>query len=153
MGDPQGKTKFWVVNIHLTHHATPKGITLRKKELERVLDWMEDDHGIDRVIIMGDHNTLMKNELLISMYEKSGFKSAFLVANGKEPTSTWPSGIQAPFMDLDGAEINPSGVCLDFIFVKGFSVKSAKLVGDKPHKGDKTLYPSDHIGIFAELQY
>ena len=77
-----------------------------------------------------------------------GFRSAYREANGVEPDVTWPSGLQAPAMDTDG---EPG--CLDYIWVSGpITVRSARLVFDRPAADDPTLFPSDHRGILAELE-
>jgi endonuclease/exonuclease/phosphatase family metal-dependent hydrolase len=69
-------------------------------------------------------------------------------ANGAEPSVTWPSGLQAPAMDTDG---DPG--CLDYIWVRGsVRVASARLAFDRPAVDDPTLYPSDHLGLLAELE-
>jgi hypothetical protein len=78
----------------------------------------------------------------------AGFRSAYEEANGEEPAVTWPSGLMAPAMDTDG---DPE--CLDYIWVRdAVRVVSAKLVFDRPDPGDATLYPSDHVGIAAQLE-
>ena len=79
----------------------------------------------------------------------AGFRSAFLEANGHEPAVTWPSGLQAPAMDTDG---QPE--CLDYIWVQGdVHVTEARLVFDRSAVDDPTLYPSDHLGISATLEF
>jgi hypothetical protein len=51
-------------------------------------------------------------------------------------------------MDTDG----PAG-CLDYIWVRGaIRVMGARLVFDRPHPDDPTLYPSDHLGIAAHVE-
>jgi hypothetical protein len=53
----------------------------------------------------------------------------------------------APAMDTDG---DPG--CLDYIWLRGAAdVESARLAFDHPAPGDPTLYPSDHLGISAQL--
>ena len=50
-------------------------------------------------------------------------------------------------MDDDG---DPG--CLDYIWLSGaVRVASARLAWDRPAVGDGTLFPSDHFGLFAEL--
>jgi endonuclease/exonuclease/phosphatase family metal-dependent hydrolase len=50
-------------------------------------------------------------------------------------------------MDTDG---DPG--CLDYIWVRGgIRVASVRLAFDRPAVGDPTLYPSDHLGLVAEL--
>jgi hypothetical protein len=78
---------------------------------------------------------------------EAGFRSAHLEANGQEPAVTWPSGIVAPGMDTDG---DPG--CLDYIWVRGSAaVVSCRVVLDRPAVGDPTLFPSDHVGLSAQL--
>ena len=51
-------------------------------------------------------------------------------------------------MDTDG---EPG--CLDYIWVRGaVRVASARLAFDRPDPDDPTLYPSDHVGISAQLE-
>jgi endonuclease/exonuclease/phosphatase family metal-dependent hydrolase len=78
----------------------------------------------------------------------AGFRSAYAEANGDEPAVTWPSGLEAPAMDTDG---DPE--CLDYIWIRGAArATSARLVFDRPAAADPTLYPSDHVGIAAQLE-
>ena len=43
--------------------------------------------------------------------------------------------------------------CLDYVWVDGaVSVRSARLVFDRPAVDDATLYPSDHRGVLTELR-
>ena len=77
----------------------------------------------------------------------AGFRSAYREVNGAEPGVTWPTGLQAPAMDLDG---DPR--CLDYIWIRGsVQVESAKLAFDRPAVDDETLFPSDHFGLEARL--
>jgi hypothetical protein len=50
-------------------------------------------------------------------------------------------------MDTDG----PPG-CLDYIWLRGsIVVDSCRLAFDRPAVGDAGLYPSDHLGLSAQL--
>ena len=78
----------------------------------------------------------------------AGFRSASVEANGAEPAVTWPSGIQAPGMDVDG---DPG--CLDYIWLRGpITVDSCRLAFDRPAVDDPTLFPSDHFGLSARVR-
>jgi hypothetical protein len=80
--------------------------------------------------------------------QDAGFRSAHLEANGSEPEVTWPSGIQAPGMDVDG---DPG--CLDYIWLRGsISAETCALAFDRPAVDDATLYPSDHLGLAARVR-
>lgn len=154
ISDREGNDLFWFVNIHYVHFSTEQGAQDRLGECERVLNWMEKaykESKCNRGILLGDHNTLLENEPLIKACEMKGYVSAFKACNGAEPKSTWPSGIQSIFMDLDGLDINPQGACLDYIWLKNLTAVRSELVGDECKKGDKTLYASDHVGIWADV--
>jgi endonuclease/exonuclease/phosphatase family metal-dependent hydrolase len=97
--------------------------------------------------VVGDFNA-DPQEPTYSRMLGAGFRSAYREANGAEPSITWPSGLQAPGMDLDG-----SPRCLDYIWVRGsVEVESASLAFDRPDPEDQTLYPSDHFGLESRLK-
>jgi hypothetical protein len=51
-------------------------------------------------------------------------------------------------MDTDG---EPE--CLDYIWLRGAArATSARLAFDRPALEDATIYPSDHLGIAAQLE-
>jgi endonuclease/exonuclease/phosphatase family metal-dependent hydrolase len=141
---PGGATVLVAVT-HL-HHAVPAGAD-RDRQAATLLDWLADAPDTVGVIIMGDFNA-DPNEPTYARMVDAGFRSAFTEANGAEPPVTWPSGLQAPAMDTDG---EPD--CLDYIWVRGaVRVGDARLVFDRPHPDDPTLYPSDHFGVAADLE-
>ena len=47
------------------------------------------------------------------LWVAEGFKSACVTLHKKEWEKTFPTGIQAPYMDPDGDDV------LDYIFIKG----------------------------------
>jgi endonuclease/exonuclease/phosphatase family metal-dependent hydrolase len=134
-----------VAVTHL-HHAVPASAE-RDQQAAVLLDWLAGAPPSDAVIVMGDFNAAPREPTYTRMVD-AGFRSAFAEANGAEPSVTWPSGLQAPAMDTDG---EPD--CLDYIWVRGsVRVDDARLVFDRPHPDDHTLYPSDHFGLAAHLE-
>ena len=133
-----------VVVTHL--HHVPGDEAERDEQGRRLLDWIGAGPPSDAQIVMGDFNA-EPNEPAATRMRDDGFRSAFAAANGADPSVTWPSGLQAPGMDTDG---DPG--CLDYIWVRGaLDVTSARLAFDRPAVGDPTLYPSDHLGLVAEV--
>jgi endonuclease/exonuclease/phosphatase family metal-dependent hydrolase len=132
----------------VTHlHHVPADEAARAGQAAALVDWLAGAPTTDGVVVMGDFNAEPVEPAYARM-TAAGFRSAFAEANGGEPRVTWPSGLQAPAMDTDG----PPG-CLDYIWVRGaVTVKSARLVFDRPHPDDPTLYPSDHLGISAQIE-
>ena len=141
---PDGATL--VVAVTHLHHV-PADEAARDAQAKTLIDWLAAGPASDAVVVMGDFNA-EPDEPTYARMTAAGFRSAYAEANGAEPAVTWPSGLQAPAMDTDG----PPG-CLDYIWVHGaVGVTSARLVFDRAHPDDPTLYPSDHLGIAARLE-
>jgi len=141
---PGGST----VLVAVTHlHHVVEGAGDRDGQAAALLDWLPTAPATDATIAMGDFNA-DPDEPAYGRMTAAGFRSAFAVANGAEPAVTWPSGLQAEAMDTDGEP-----ACLDYIWVRGaVAITSARLVFDRPAPDDRTLYPSDHLGISARLE-
>jgi endonuclease/exonuclease/phosphatase family metal-dependent hydrolase len=143
--DLPGGASVLVAVTHL-HHRGPAEVE-RDKQTATLVDWLDSTATKTVTIVLGDFNA-DPGEPTHARMRASGFRSAFAEANGQEPAVTWPSGLQAPARDTDGGP-----ECLDYVWVRGaVRVVSARLVFDRPDPEDPTLYPSDHLGISAELE-
>ena len=141
---PSG-ARLLVAVTHL-HHAVPDEAE-RDAQAGRLLAWLAEGPSSDAQVVVGDFNAEPVEPAYARMVG-AGFASAFATANGADPAVTWPSGLRAPGMDTDG---DPG--CLDYIWVRGAAVVAdARLVFDRPAVGDRTLYPSDHLGMRAHLE-
>src|SRR5262245_36313552 len=139
---PSGGRLHFVVT-HL--HHIPADETVREEQAIQITEWLRPDQ--QPLVVVGDFNA-EPVEAAYRVLEEAGFRSAFVEANEDEPHHTWPSGIQAPGMDTDG---EPG--CLDYIWVRGaITVESASLAFDRPAAGDASLYPSDHLGLRAQIR-
>jgi endonuclease/exonuclease/phosphatase family metal-dependent hydrolase len=139
---PNGPHVDFVVT-HL-HHLVPDEAA-REQQARALCDWLTPVTGA--VVVVGDFNA-EPEEPAYGVMRGAGFRSAHFEANGVEPAVTWPSGIQAPGMDVDG---DPG--CLDYIWVRGaITVASCRVVFDRPAADDATLFPSDHFGLSAYLK-
>ena len=138
---PSGATLDFVVT-HL-HHLTPDA-EIRAEQASAVAAWLAPIAG--PLVVVGDFNADPTEPAYRVMLD-AGFRSAHAEANGAEPAVTWPSGIKAPGIDVDG---EPS--CLDYIWLRGpISVESCRVTFDRPAVDDPTLYPSDHFGLSAQI--
>jgi len=134
-----------VVVTHLYHVVD--GWVERDEQTRQLLEWLEGAPSASVHVVMGDFNANPRERAAERM-RAHGYRSAYAEWNGTDPAVTWPSGIQAPGMDTDG---DPA--CLDYIWVRGaVAVRFARLEFDRPHPEDRTLYPSDHLGISAQLE-
>jgi endonuclease/exonuclease/phosphatase family metal-dependent hydrolase len=139
---PSGASLHFVVT-HL-HHLVPDE-AVREEQAIQLVEWLRPD--ANPLVVVGDFNA-EPDEPACRVMREAGFRSAHAEANGAEPASTWPSGIQAPGMDTDG---EPG--CLDYIWTRGaISVDEAALAFDRPAVDDPTLYPSDHLGLRASIR-
>jgi endonuclease/exonuclease/phosphatase family metal-dependent hydrolase len=131
------------VVTHL-HHLVPDE-SAREEQAQALAAWLADAEG--PLVVVGDFNA-EPSEPAYAVMGEAGFRSAHAEANGAEPASTWPSGIQAPGMDTDG---EPG--CLDYVWVRGpITVAECSLAFDRPAVDDPTLYPSDHFGLKARIR-
>ena len=136
------------VLVAVTHlHHVVAGEAERDDQTRQLLAWIAEAPPADAQVVIGDFNA-EPTEPTYARMQAAGFRSAYAEANGADPLVTWPSGLQAPDMDTDG---DPG--CLDYIWVRGaVRVAAARLAFDRPHPDDSTLYPSDHLGICAQLE-
>jgi endonuclease/exonuclease/phosphatase family metal-dependent hydrolase len=128
---------------HLHHEVQDESV--RSEQAAALIAWLAPISG--PLVVVGDFNAEPK-EFAYRLMLDAGFRSSHLEANGVEPEVTWPSGIRAPGMDVDG---DPG--CLDYIWVRGqIMVESCALAFDRPAVDDPTLYPSDHFGLVAQIR-
>jgi endonuclease/exonuclease/phosphatase family metal-dependent hydrolase len=131
----------------VTHlHHVPADESTREGQARDLVAWLAARPDPDATIVVGDFNAEPVEAAYRVMVE-AGYRSASLEANGAEPGVTWPSGIQAPGMDVDG---DPG--CLDYIWLRGpVRAAACRLAFDRPAVDDPTLYPSDHLGLVARV--
>ena len=139
---PSGAKLDYVVT-HLHHEVEDEDA--RTEQAKALTAWLAPVEG--PLVVVGDFNA-EPVEPTYGVMRDAGFRSAHAEANGAEPSVTWPSGIQAPGMDVDG---DPG--CLDYIWVRGpIEVLACSLAFDRPSSTDPTLYPSDHLGLSARIR-
>lgn len=140
-----GGARVLIAVTHLDHGAPDEAE--REAQTGRLLTWLTEAPATDAQVVVGDFNAEPVEPTYARMVA-AGFGSAYAAANGADPAVTWPSGLQATAMDTDG---EPG--CLDYIWVRGAAtVIGARMVFDRPAVADPSLYPSDHLGLSADLE-
>jgi endonuclease/exonuclease/phosphatase family metal-dependent hydrolase len=135
-----GSFRFALVNTHL-HHPVEASAE-RVDQIQRLLAWLDRRERLP-LVILGDFNAYAGEETVRLL--KSRLRSAYEVANGREPDKTWPT----PVNDWDDS---PPGT-LDYIFVSPeFGVMEAGLAFDIPSSDNEHLFPSDHLGLYTVLE-
>lgn len=146
------KTKYTILvaNTHLHDGYSREDVLERERQCENMIEWIENNpeyKNIDAYIVMGDFNCVSDDPTYKCMlYNK--YKSSHLTLYNKEPYKTFPSGLIAETMDKD----NNTG-CIDYIWIKG-KVKPlfSGIWANYSSEHDRTLYPSDHFGVFVDLE-
>lgn len=154
--DVRGHT-LWVANTHLHHTIDEAGIALRREQTATLLEWMAAaESDADSSVILGDFNA-PPHEEAYGLFLGAGYASAHTEVAGAEPAYTFPTGLLAPeTMDTDPAATT------DYVFFKshdhyakrtGVALRASlvAVIGAQHHPDDATLWPSDHVGICAEL--
>ena len=139
-----------VANTHLHHPGDPPGVAARTGQMRAILRWIEDvssrEGPADTELLLGDLNATPV-EPAIAAVREAGFASTYETANGRT-AATFPSGLVASTIAP-----GPPAVCIDYIWLRGRGqVISSSLAFDRPSADDPTLYPSDHLGIVADIE-
>jgi endonuclease/exonuclease/phosphatase family metal-dependent hydrolase len=132
-------SRFALVNTHLHHPVN--AVQERAGQVEYLLGWLDRQQPLP-LVVLGDFNAYAGEPTVTLM--KSRFRSAYEAVHGAEPDQTWPT----PVNTYDNS---PPGT-LDYIYVsEDFRVVDAGLAFDVPAPYNPNLFPSDHLGLFAEV--
>jgi endonuclease/exonuclease/phosphatase family metal-dependent hydrolase len=131
------------IAVHFHHKAEDR--EARLEQAMRLTGWLQEKNPVSRQIVAGDFNETPEGPAIQHM--KSNFRSAFVEARGYEPVATFPTALVSQSNGWSG--------CLDYIFISKFAgrVTDAQIFCRKPAPEDPKLYPSDHVGLLAKLQY
>jgi endonuclease/exonuclease/phosphatase family metal-dependent hydrolase len=141
---PNGTT-MTVANTHLHHPDGPPGYVARLRQARMILAFLESLPETDATVLAGDLNGLPDEPSLTCLFD-AGFRSATREAGMGDP-GTFGSGLVAPTI------YRGPKACIDYLLVRGFAgVVSAGLAFDQPAADDPGLYPSDHLGLVADLE-
>jgi endonuclease/exonuclease/phosphatase family metal-dependent hydrolase len=142
-----GTLRLQVAVTHL--HHIPADESIRKHQVETLVDWLNTAPPVDATIVIGDFNA-EPDEPAARRMVGAGYRSSFAEATGADPLITFPSGLQAPGREY--YEGWPEG-CFDYIWISGnIRASSARLCFDRPAAHDSSLFASDHRGVLAELE-
>lgn len=130
------------VAVHLHHIGHDR--QARLEQVMRLTGWLNLQQRVPNQIIAGDFNETPTGLAIEQM--RQGYRSAFAEVHGREPLATFPTALIQPLSDWSG--------CLDYIFLSPAvgPVRAARIFCDEPDATDDTLYPSDHVGLLAEIE-
>ena len=143
-----------VVTTHLHFGPSRRGSEIRAAQVRRLLAWL-GPVGDRPLVLMGDFNASAAGDTIKSI--KRCLRSAHEEVHGDEPAWTHPTPLievvdtQAAF----GVPILPEhgGRAIDYVFVSpSIEVADCRVAFDHPSPDEPSLYPSDHLGLVADLR-
>jgi len=117
----------------------------RQEQVARLLEWIRFWGAADHTIVCGDLNAAPDQLSIMQM-----------VADFR-PTQTQPTAF-TPLREPGGEPTHPEWPrfdrCIDYIWVSpSIEIKNSGLCFDKPSRDNPDLWPSDHVGVWADLEF
>jgi endonuclease/exonuclease/phosphatase family metal-dependent hydrolase len=134
-----------LVDFYVTHLYMSRGDdSLRLFQVQQLLNWIDTRADGTPSIVCGDFNASLDAA------------SAGLMATRFRPTQTAPTAF-TPLADRDGAVSHPYWPrldrCIDYIWISdGIEALASAVCFNRPSPDDPSLWPSDHAGVWADLQ-
>jgi endonuclease/exonuclease/phosphatase family metal-dependent hydrolase len=134
-----------LLDIYVTHLIAGRvDDSARQFQVEQLLAWMKMRADADFSIACGDFNAMLDAPSIRLM------RSVFC------PTQTQPTAF-TPLQEPGGAPTHPDWPrfdrCIDYIWLsEGIKLNASGLCFNQPASNNPTLWPSDHVGVWAELE-
>jgi endonuclease/exonuclease/phosphatase family metal-dependent hydrolase len=132
------------VDVYVTHQVgSVHNDSLRLYQAQQLLSWIDSRNDVAARIVCGDFNASLE------------MPSAALMATRFKPTQTAATAF-TPLAGVDGEVTHPDWPrmdrCIDFIWVsEAVRVIDSRVCFNQGSPGDPTLWPSDHAGVWADL--
>jgi endonuclease/exonuclease/phosphatase family metal-dependent hydrolase len=159
-----GEHSLILVNVHLFWF--PGKAKERLLQVDRIFTWLDNFSPDASVIICGDFNSPPESPTIQKVEQR--FFSAYKVKHGKEPDFTVPTPLPVSkifqtstllrfilthWKQIRNIDLSWRRGTLDYIFVDNqVKVEDCKLILNHPAPGTPNLYPSDHLGLCANLK-
>ena len=134
------------LDIYVTHLFMSRGDdSLRLFQVQQLLAWIDTRDDVAASIVCGDFNASLEAP------------SAALMARRYRATQTQPTAF-TPLADRDGSVSHPDRQrmdrCIDYVWVAGpILIADSGVCFNQPSPQDPSLWPSDHIGVWADLEF
>jgi endonuclease/exonuclease/phosphatase family metal-dependent hydrolase len=134
-----------LLDTYVTHLIAAKvEDSAREYQVSKLLEWIRTRDDADCSIICGDFNAARDQpsiRLMSSVYR----------ATQNEPTAF------TPLREPHGAPTHPEWPrfdrCIDYIWIsESIQLRASGLCFNQPAKDDPQLWPSDHVGVWANLE-
>jgi endonuclease/exonuclease/phosphatase family metal-dependent hydrolase len=134
------------LDVYVTHLYMSRGDdSLRLFQVQQLLEWVDQRKDVSDCIVCGDFNATLD------------MPSAALMSSRFRPTQTSPTAF-TPLAGRDGAVSHPywprMDRCIDYIWTTAaIETVASGVCFDKPDSTDPSLWPSDHAGVWADLEF
>ncbi|MGE3541707.1 MAG: endonuclease/exonuclease/phosphatase family protein [Candidatus Tectimicrobiota bacterium] len=135
-----------LLDVYVTHLYRSRGDeALRLFQVQQLLTWIQSRDDVEARVVCGDFNAPLEAP------------SAQLMATVFQPTQTAATAF-TPLQDTDGAVSHPYWArfdrCIDYLWVAGpLTVQASGVCFQQASAQDPTLWPSDHAGVWADLEF
>lgn len=135
-----------LLDVYVTHlYPSRREESERVGQVQELLAWIKERDDVKYRIVCGDCNATMEME------------SMKLMANEFRPTQTEPTAF-TPLREPVGQPTHPDWErfdrCIDFIWVpESLDIRTSGLCFNRSAESDPTLWPSDHVGVWADLDF
>jgi endonuclease/exonuclease/phosphatase family metal-dependent hydrolase len=135
-----------VLDVYVTHLYRSRGDeSLREFQVQQLLEWIDQRTDADAQIVCGDFNAPPDRP------------SAKRMAATFRPSQSAPTAF-TPLADAKGDVTHPYWErfdrSIDYIWRRGpLNCVASAVAFNKPHPEDATLWPSDHAGLWADLEW
>ena len=134
------------VDVYVTHlHHVPEEDGLRQYQVQRLFQWIDSRDDADARIVCGDFNATPESTSIRLIPDS--FRTVQMVP-------TWPTGLNATGEMPSAHGTARLFLCFDYIWVtEELEIQDAGRCFDQPDPDDPTLWPSDHVGVWADLGF
>ncbi len=133
-----------LLDVYVTHLIAAKvEDTAREEQVAELLKWIRK-RDADLSVACGDFNATLEQP------------SIRLMSGAFRPTQTQPTAF-TPLKEPGGSPTHPEWQrfdrCIDYIWVsQSIKIESSGLCFNRPAEDDPDLWPSDHVGVWADLE-
>jgi endonuclease/exonuclease/phosphatase family metal-dependent hydrolase len=134
-----------LLDVYVTHLIAARvEDSARQDQVGQLLEWIRRRDDADYSIVCGDFNATLEQP------------SIRLMGGAFRPTQTQPTAF-TPLREPGGNPSHPEWErfdrCIDYIWVSNsVKVESSGLCFNQPAQDDPELWPSDHVGVWADLE-
>lgn len=134
-----------LLDIYVTHLIAARvDDSARQYQVAQLLQWVGRRADADCAVVCGDFNAAPDQP------------STRLMAGTFQATQFAPTAF-TPLHEPQGEPTHPEWPrfdrCIDYIWVRGnIKVQASGLCFDRPADGDRNLWPSDHVGVWADIE-